>query len=249
MTTLAQNTSITLTVADDARVAIASNGGIGSYTITPTAGAASIRNFGPDSLRQVIGPFQEGAVIVLTNTNCASFDYEASGGYNPASVNVTGGTFKADNGTAALPSYSFAANPSTGIYNIGGSIGFSVLNAVNFAVTATTVQPGLTSGTIALGSATSLWKSIYFDFTNTATVGAVTINKASGRVNIAAAGTSVVVTNSLCTANAHVLGNVTTVDATAKSAQITPGAGSFTINLNAASTGQVAIDFLIVNAD
>ena len=249
MTTLAQSTSITLTVADDARVAIASNGGIGSYTITQTAGAASIRNFGPDSLRQVIGPFPEGAVIVLTNTNCASFDYEASGGYNPSSVNVTGGTFKADDGTAALPSYSFASFPGSGAFlTAGGGLAWAVSGVSRLWLSTLQLFPS-TTGVLDLGAVNFTFKRLYIDFTNTGTVGAVTINKASGRVNIAAAGTSVVVTNSLCTANAHVFPNLATVDATAKSAQITPGAGSFTVTLNAAATAQVAIDFFIVNAD
>ena len=249
MTTLAQNTSITLTVADDARVAIASNGGIGSYSITPTAGAASIRNFGPDSLRQVIGPFPEGASIVLTNTNCASFDYEASGGYNPASVNVTGGTFKADDGTAALPSYSFASFPGSGMFlTAGGGVAWAVNGVSQIRLGSAQFFPA-TTGVLDLGAVNFWFKRLYIDFTNTGTVGAVTINKASGRVNIAAAGTSVVVTNSLCTANAHVFANLTTADATAKSVQVTPAAGSFTITLNAASTGQVAVDYFIVNAD
>jgi hypothetical protein len=105
------------------------------------------------------------------------------------------------------------------------------------------------NASLALGGASFTWKQLYIDYTNTATVGPVTINKASGRVNIAALGTSVVVTNSLCTVNAHVFANITTIDGSAKTAQVTPAAGSFTITLNTSATGQVAIDFFIVNAD
>ena len=83
--------------------------------------------------------------------------------------------------------------------------------------------------------------------TNTGTVGAVTINNNSGRVNIAAAGSSVVVTCNKCTTASHVFASLQTVDATAKSCAATSGNGSFTITLNAAATAQVAIDFLVVN--
>lgn len=83
--------------------------------------------------------------------------------------------------------------------------------------------------------------------TNTGTVGAVVINNNSGRCNIAAAGGSVVVTNNKVTAASHIFVNIQTADATAKSAIATAAAGSFTITLVAAATGQIAIDFLVVN--
>lgn len=70
--------------------------------------------------------------------------------------------------------------------------------------------------------------------TNSGTVGAVTINNNSGRYN-------------KVTAASHVFLNLETVDATAKSCIAVAAAGSFTITLNAASTGQVAIDFLVTN--
>jgi hypothetical protein len=117
--------------------------------------------------------------------------------------------------------------------------------------------PGtLTSGSLipgsnvqTLGVAATGWGALYVDYTNTATVGAVTINKPSGRVNIAASGTSVVVTNSLVTAASHVLVAISTNDATATIKNVVPTAGSFTITLTAAATAQVSIDFLVVNAD
>jgi hypothetical protein len=86
------------------------------------------------------------------------------------------------------------------------------------------------------------------DYTNTATVDAVTIDKASGRVNIAAAGTAVVVTNSLVTAASHVFVVASTADATARVTSVVPAAGSFTIN-TVACTAQTSFDFLVINAD
>jgi hypothetical protein len=84
-------------------------------------------------------------------------------------------------------------------------------------------------------------------YTNTATVGAVTINEMSGRVNIAAAGTSVVVTNSLVATTSRIFATVSTNDTTAYIKNVVPAAGSFTIHLGAAATAQTAIDFVVFN--
>jgi len=79
-----------------------------------------------------------------------------------------------------------------------------------------------------------------------ATTGNQTINKAAGRVNIAAAGTTVVVTCSLVTANSIIIAVAATADATARVTNVVPAAGSFTIN-TVATTAETAFNFLIVN--
>jgi hypothetical protein len=83
--------------------------------------------------------------------------------------------------------------------------------------------------------------------TNTAagTTGNQTISKASGRVNIAAAGTSVTVTNSCVTAASNVVAWLLTADATATSCSVQAGSGSFVITLNAAATAEVALAFIL----
>lgn len=107
----------------------------------------------------------------------------------------------------------------------------------------------LSNGVLDLGQAAAAWKRLYVDYTNTATVGDVTINKAAGRVNIDALGTSVVVTNSLVTAASKVFAVVSTADATAVLKNVVPTSGSFTITLSAATTAPTTIDFFVVNAD
>lgn len=81
------------------------------------------------------------------------------------------------------------------------------------------------------------------------TAGAVTTTKTAGRLGIAAAGTSVVLTNPNVDANskfAAYLSNAA-ADATALSiTRITPAAGSVTFTLNAAATGIVAIDWVLL---
>ena len=81
------------------------------------------------------------------------------------------------------------------------------------------------------------------------TPGAVTTNQPGGRVGIAAAGTSVVVTNpaftteskfSACLSNAAADGTALYIT------RITPAAGSVTFTLNAAATAAVAIDWAVL---
>lgn len=102
------------------------------------------------------------------------------------------------------------------------------------------------SGTVSLGSTTRAFKQVYVDYINTAVIGAVTMNKASGRVNIAASGTSVVVTNSLVGVNSRVFAQVATNDATARVTAVVSAAGSFTI-FTPACTAQTAFNFYVVN--
>ena len=99
-----------------------------------------------------------------------------------------------------------------------------------------------------LGGASNLWAQLYMDFTNTLTVGAVTINKPTGRVRIAASGTSVVVTNSLVTAASHVSAWMSNADTTGRVTSVVPAAGSFTIN-TVAVTAEATFDFMVFNAD
>jgi hypothetical protein len=111
---------------------------------------------------------------------------------------------------------------------------------------------GFASGVVAEFTTalnTTLFGGLTLPSTITApgTTGNQTINKPTGRVNIAAAGTTITVTNNLVTANSHVIAWVATSgDATAKTCIAVPGAGSFVVTLNAAATGEVPIGFLVI---
>jgi hypothetical protein len=79
------------------------------------------------------------------------------------------------------------------------------------------------------------------------TTGAQTINKMSGRVNFAAAATSLVVTNSVVTANSIIVCTIATNDTTAASPRAVAGSGTFTIYLGTAPTSETAVNFVIFN--
>ena len=105
-----------------------------------------------------------------------------------------------------------------------------------------------TNGASDLGNTTLGFKRLYMDYTNTATIGAVTINKASFRANIALGATSVVVTNSLVTAASKVLCVAAQNDTTGYVKASVPAAGSVTI-YSPVTTADMAVDCLVINAN
>ena len=78
MTTLAIGSSVTLSVGDGGSFNLSTGGGLASVTVTPTVGAVSVVNLGALAERRTIGPFAEGASVVVANISCASLDYDYS---------------------------------------------------------------------------------------------------------------------------------------------------------------------------
>lgn len=81
------------------------------------------------------------------------------------------------------------------------------------------------------------------------TPGAVSTNQSSGRVGIAAAGTSVVVSNAQLTTESKVVAYLSNAAADGTAlyvTRITPAAGSVTFTLNAAATAAVSIDWFLI---
>lgn len=77
--------------------------------------------------------------------------------------------------------------------------------------------------------------------------GAQTINKSTGQVRFAAAATTLVVTNSLCTTSSIIQLTFASTDATAAGLSYVAAAGSFTISLTAAPTAECAVNFTLTN--
>lgn len=153
-----------------------------------------------------------------------------------------------DNGTAVVDAdVGTGTNPLIIKYAGSNRFTFNYQGVFNTTTSGSIIGPSV-NAECQLGSSGVGFKLLYLDYTNTATVGAVTINKASGRVRIAAAGTSVVVTNSLVTAASHVLAVVSTNDSTARVTAVVPAAGSFTI-YTVATTAETTFDFVVISAD
>lgn len=200
----------------------------------------------------VVTVVNEDALVLDVLTASSNFFVFKRSGVDVAFMD--GGRLGIMLGTAVSPSYAFFSDSSTGMWSSGANIIDWSTNSVrrlSLSTTALTLTSGdfLPLSTVSrLGGASNLWARFYLDFTNTATVGAVTINKPVGRVNIAAAGTSVVVTNSLVTAASHVFAVMSSADATGRVTSVVPAAGSFTIN-TVGVTAQASFDYLVINAD
>jgi len=101
----------------------------------------------------------------------------------------------------------------------------------------------LSISTITLSSYLNVPKTI----TAAGTTGAQTINKMSGSVNFAAAATSLVVTNSLVTANSVIIATVASNDATMKTVAAVATGGSFTLYANAGATAETRVNWFLTN--
>ncbi len=179
----------------------------------------------------------------------------------------TNGILQFDGPSSSTPSTIGARWMQTNTATSGTNVAFSISNTYNqtsgtaentdlkITRTETAVGSGaqnfITAGTAALGNLFSVTNrgKIVMDTTITSggTTGNQTINKPTGTVNIAASGTTVTVTNSLCTTSSIVLAVLRTNDATAAIANVVPGSGSFTINLTAMATAEVSIGFVVIN--
>lgn len=130
-------------------------------------------------------------------------------------------------GTATTPAAAAPHNPS-GVAITGGAIDGTPIGATTPAVV----------------------KSSNFQANRTdisGTPGNGTVNNPRGRAAFAAAGTTVVVTNSLVTATSTVLVQLGGSDVTLTTVRVTPAAGSFTVTGNAAATATTPFDFFVVN--
>lgn len=156
--------------------------------------------------------------------------------------------------TPSSTSYGIALSNSGGssmvILNSATQTDFRIANISIMMLQPTYLAPN-TNGVPTLGRASVGWKGLYLDFTNTATVGNVTINKPAGRVNLGAGGTTLTLTNSVITDNSHIFLNADGAPGNVVAVQFyaVPANGSCTINAVPAIANQTAIDFLVVNAD
>jgi hypothetical protein len=149
------------------------------------------------------------------------------------------GLFSLSNTTTAFNGSSTGkfTGAATGQYIAVNSVGSVAYNFLDFQ------KNGVT-----LFEVDSTGKNIFAStITAGGTTGNQTINKPSGTVNIAAAGTTVTVTNSLVSTSSIVVAVIRTNDTTAYIKNVVPSSGSFVINLGAAATAEVSIGFIVYN--
>ncbi len=123
-----------------------------------------------------------------------------------------------------------------------GTPGSVLLQVATAGSTGTAANTLATYMELAPGGDLKLSRTI----TTAGTTGNQTINKMAGTGNIAAAGTTVTVTNSFCTTSSIVHAVLRTNDATARLVNVVPGSGSFVINI-VACTAETSIGFWITD--
>lgn len=186
------------------------------------------------------------------------------------------GTYYSTGSGVSAPFYTFSGAATTGLGNSGGyallfsegvislaakdslkevrvpsnyKFGFSSStdNTANLDTILDRVAAGVVGTTnLAVTNLTASTVTLSKTITAVGTTGNQTINKPIGRVNIAAAGTSVIVTNSLVTTNSIIHAVAATADASARVTSVVAGTGEFTIN-TVATTAETAFNFIVVN--
>jgi hypothetical protein len=230
-----------------------------NYTIQATGAGDIIWNAGA------------GSNHLLRNQN-SSTNYLTVGGNGVYTGNSGSGVYRTTNaGSNVIPDFlsdpvssltagiAIGTSTADGLFFTQGNgtrrIKFAGIKGTNLTTTAGSEAGGLSFYTQTAGAAAvenfgiTPAGGFTYNATNTAagTTGAQTINKPGGTVNFAAGATTLVVTNSLATANSYIEIQVYGNDATATSARVTRAAGSFTITLNAAATAETAVGFKVEN--
>lgn len=230
-------------------VSLTSQGNNGYLTVGATSTSAYALKLGASG--NVIGNSVGAATItntavaanVATITTSAAHNFIVGQIVIPAAVTNTGVNPAAGSGViiATVPSTTtFTYAITTG--NVSSADTGTVTPLACVQVGTAPTSPNSTSD-VQFGGSIGLARTIQA----AGQTGNKTANTMSGNIRIAAAGTTVTVTNSLCTATSIVLANVESNDATAFSAKCVPGAGSFTITLNAACTAETNITWVLFN--
>lgn len=153
MTTVAIGGTAAITLGDGGYIRVASNGGFWAAAITPTVGAPTTPLYGPGQVRTVLGPFAEGATVLLNATN-SELRYDAFIVGNGSSDIAAGAT-------------STLTIPSAGALTIASNIGF-------FAVSVT--APG--EGTKVLQFGPSPVRTTFGPYANGASITVTSVTAA-----------------------------------------------------------------------
>jgi len=214
----------------------------GGFFLTGGSGRVASGGFAIDAGDAIPGYGGDGGSITVN-----------AGAGDGAGVNGTV-TFTTASGTSfVLDNNYIAFGAGTAGFGISvvdnaGVLNFGAFTAVGTEVPQPVAAIGLHQALSDLG-----WReagspnAFALDYTNTATVGNVTINKISGQVNMAALATTLTLTNSTITANSHVMLTFASNPGVSTALYAVAAAGSCTINAFTALVNQTKINFLVVN--
>lgn len=237
-------------------------------TNTFTGGVFWLGGFGSSSSGSIGNIWGPGAAGTGISGTFSTSTYLFGGASNVQTrVGFGGSTSTVLTANASTGNVIFASQPMTeatsGTHAVLANMVFIPQVITNGSATTTDATnvyiSGPPTGITPTNPATSMWVAsgisrfdggLNYNPTITAggTTGNQTINKVSGTVNIAAAGTTVTVTNSFVTTSSIVFCVIRTNDATATGVKnVVPGSGSFVVTLNAAATAEISIGFFVIN--
>lgn len=193
---------------------------------------------------------QVGGVSMLAfkpSNGYLSFSSTGNAGFG--GVTATTGFDIAINGTTPQIRWGSTQGQMLSTYSIGWSAsgpGFSNTANISYLGAASLA---IGNGTAGDFSGTLKLTKLNPDFTNTATVGSVTINKACGQVILGAAGSSLTLTNSLISTTSQIFVDFAGApgNAVGLACYAVAGTGSCTINVVPAVTNQTKINFVVFN--
>lgn len=167
--------------------------------------------------------------------------------FRPSTI-YAGSHYLGSSGSAGSPLYSFTSSSIAGMWYTGAATRVDVDSTHGISITTSAVSPA-TDAVMALGSSSLHYTGLFIDSTVTTpgTTGNQTINKNMGRVNIAAGGTTITVTDSKVTTASFISAIAASNDTTAQVKNVVPGSGTFTINMVSAVTLETPVSFYIVN--
>jgi hypothetical protein len=219
-------------------------------TISTTTGALTLLTGGGNG-DIILSPNGTGKIQIKTATGAAGprkiiTDETATSATNSISIYPDDGSITYGSGISVY-SYTHGARPGYLWLGYGGS-GKIQLGLGSDSTTGTArVEINGTDLYSLVGLKVDGDAKFAKTITGVGTTGTQTINKTTGRINLAAGDTSKLVNNSLCTANSIIIATVASNDATMNSVKVVAGSGSFTIYPNAAPTAETAVNWILTN--
>lgn len=189
-----------------------------------------------------------GNVIISGGVGTAPNWGKVTSSHVDATIPTIAGGVNGDISSFAVPvTFVDSATFSSQISLTGALFDSAVSEGTSGQILTSTVTGTLWSSQIELDTLTiNTALGIEGTITGAGNTGAQVINKPSGTVRFAAAASSLVVTNSLCTTSHRVQATVCSNDTTAKAAAAVCTNGSFTIYLNAAATAETEVYFTLI---
>jgi hypothetical protein len=201
-----------------------------------------------------------GSILAGLSGNGTFFGYNLSSGQGTAiTLNLYGGGGVCTNSYNITPLSAITATTgSVAVLKITPTYNQASGSAANTDLVINRTETAVGSGTQLLMDLQVATRGSYFAISNygsmivpttivtPGTTGNQTINKLAGRVNIAAAGTTITVTNSLVTANSIIVAVAATNDTTASVRNVVAAAGSFVINV-VGVTAETAFNWIVIS--